>query len=326
LKKSPGGLKRFIAEVLDDAAASGGIMGGAFPGTIRYDEPLASHTTFRVGGPADCWVRPCGAYFPVFAASLLRLARRDGIAVFMLGGGANLVVSDRGIRGIVLDMGGWTGAEVAADGNTVLVRSGTNGDFLADGFAGQGLGGLEFLAGMPGSVGGMVWMNARAMEMSVSSVLVETEIIDEALTRMTLPARAEDFSYKKSPFQNRGALILAARFALTRRPPEDIRRKAALNRAFREERGHFRAPSAGSVFKNNRAFGKPSGQIIDELGLRGLSVGGAEVAPWHGNFIVNTGNASAADIRALVDIVIERVRTRFGFVLEPELIFAGEWD
>jgi UDP-N-acetylmuramate dehydrogenase len=168
-------------------------------------------------------------------------------------------------------------------------------------------------------------MNARAYEKSVSGALLETEILDESLVPRGVPFRAGDFGYKKSPFQGRDILILSARFALERRPPPEIRREIEDHRRDRETRGHYRFPSAGSAFKNNRAFGKPAGKIIDELGLRGFSVGGARVAPWHGNFIINTGNASAGDIRALTETIAARVRAARGLDLEPEILFVGEW-
>ncbi|GHV82092.1 UDP-N-acetylenolpyruvoylglucosamine reductase [Spirochaetia bacterium] len=308
-----------------------------FSGDIRFDEPMSRHTTFKVGGPADVWVRPDGACFPEYAAALLRAARSADVPVFILGGGANLVVADRGIRGIVLDTGDWTGWDFSAgdisSGNaaekgaghlfTVTVRSGTAVDALVDAAAERGWGGLEFLAGMPGTVGGVIWMNARCMEKSVSDVLVEVEILDEDFNRVMVPYNPADFAYKKSPFQKRDVLILSARFKVSKRAGEESRREAEALRRDRETKGHFRAPSAGSAFKNNRAFGKPTGKIIDDLGLRGFSVGGAAVAPWHGNFIINTGNATAADILALVDALTEKVRTEAGITLEPEILFVG---
>ncbi|GHT75071.1 UDP-N-acetylenolpyruvoylglucosamine reductase [Spirochaetia bacterium] len=311
-----------------------------FSGDIRFDEPMSLHTTFKVGGLADVWVRPDSACFPEYAAMLLRAARSAGVPVFVLGGGANLVVADRGIRGIVLDTGGWTGWDFAAgdvpNGNTaengarhlftVAVRSGTAVDTLVDAAAECSRGGLEFLAGMPGTVGGAVWMNARCMEKSVSDVLGEVEILDEDFNRMIVPYNPADFAYKKSPFQGRDVLILSARFRISKRAGEESRREADTLRRDREAKGHFRAPSAGSAFKNNRAFGKPTGKIIDDLRLRGFSVGGAAVAPWHGNFIINTGNARAADIRALADTVTCQVREKVGVTLEPEILFVGDWD
>jgi UDP-N-acetylmuramate dehydrogenase len=293
-----------------------------FRGDIRYHEPLSEHTTFRVGGPADVWIRPVGDMFPAYAAVLLDRARSAGIPVFILGGGANLVVSDRGVRGVVLDTGGWSGGGEPG----TAIPGGTPVDKAVDTLAGRGLGGLEFLAGMPGSVGGAVWMNARCYGQSVSDILLETEILDESFRRIWVPFKAEEFAYKKSPFQNRDVIILQARFRLYPRPSAEIRREMEAHRRDREAKGHYRFPSAGSAFKNNRAFGKPTGQIIDELGLRGFSIGGASVAPFHGNIIINTGNATASDIRALMEAVAARVKAALGFSLEPEILFAGDWD
>jgi UDP-N-acetylmuramate dehydrogenase len=222
----------------------------------------------------------------------------------------------------VLDTGGWQG--VAAEASGLLARSGTPVDEAAAAAAAAGLGGLEFLAGMPGTVGGAVWMNARCYGKSVSDVLAETEILDEAGARRWIPARPEDFGYKKSPFQGQRALILSARFALKPRPEAEIRREMEEHRRDREAKGHYRYPSAGSVFKNSRDFGKPAGKIIDELGLRGLAIGGAQVAPWHGNIIINTGTASASDIRALTEEVAARVKAALGLRLEPEILFVGD--
>jgi UDP-N-acetylmuramate dehydrogenase len=299
-----------------------------FTGDLAYDEPMARHTTFRVGGPADLWIRPRGEGFPEFAAALLGTARSRGVPVFILGGGANLVIADRGIRGIVLDTSGWTGWELgegAGGSRSMRVRSGTAVDDAVEAAAAAGLSGLEFLAGMPGSAGGAVWMNARCYERSVSDLLAETGILDESLRPLTLPFEAAGFGYKKSPFQDRDVLILAAGFTLSLRPREEIYREMADHRRDREEKGHYRFPSAGSAFKNNRAFGKPTGMIIDELGLRGFTLGGAAVAPFHGNIIINTGTAAAADIRALTEELIRRVRAARGITLEPEILFAGDW-
>jgi UDP-N-acetylmuramate dehydrogenase len=290
---------------------------------------MSGHTTFQTGGPADLWIRPAGDCFPDYGAALLRFAQARGIPVFILGGGANLVVADAGIRGIALDTGGYTGALFPQDAGgglpRVLVKAGTPMDALVDEAAERGWSGLEFLAGMPGTVGGAVWMNARCMEQSMSGVLEAAVILDEERRRVTVPLGPADFSYKKSPFQDRDALILAA--VLRARPgsPERIRAEAARLRQDREQKGHYRAPSAGSVFKNNRAFGAPAGKIIDELGLRGLAIGGAMVAPWHGNFIINTGNAASADIRALTEALRERVHAARGIRLEPEIRFVGAW-
>jgi UDP-N-acetylmuramate dehydrogenase len=298
---------------------------------------MAGHTSFQVGGPAEVWARPSGDCFPGFAAALLEKARALELPLFILGGGANLVVADQGIRGIVLDTTGWTGwdfsespgagksGDPGESGVSMRVRSGTPADMAANAAAERGYGGLEFLAGLPGVIGGAVWMNARCYDRQVSDPLLRTEVLefagDEGPRRLWVPRAAEEFGYKKSPFQEREVLILTAEFRLEKRDPRAIRAEMAALRKDREDKGHYRLPSAGSVFKNNHGFGKSAGKIIDELGLRGLRSGGAQVAPWHGNIIVNTGGATADDIRRLTDMVADRVKRETGFDLEREIIF-----
>jgi len=292
---------------------------------IRYNEPMAAHSTFKVGGPADCWLRPSGDGFSAFAAALFAAAHAGDIPVFTLGGGANILVADAGIRGIVLDTGGWAGETGQRRQEGILeFRAGTSLDSAAEIAAEAGLSGLEFLAGMPGSIGGAVWMNARCYGQEIADVLAETEVIDFSGSkpeRVRLPANKSEFSYKHSPFQGRDSLILSASFHLIPGETQHIRATMDSHRKDRETKGHYRYPSAGSVFKNNPRFGKPTGQIIDELGLCGLQKGGAQVAPWHGNIIVNTGGACAADIRALIEEIAARVKAATGFDLEPEVLF-----
>jgi UDP-N-acetylmuramate dehydrogenase len=301
-----------------------------FIGEMRYDEPLARHTTFRVGGPADLWVRPAPEVFAGYAACLFSEAALRGVPVFILGAGANLVVSDKGIRGIVLDTGAWSGCrfppESAAEDGDAVILSGTPLDEVAEKAASLGWGGLTFLAGMPGTMGGAVWMNARCYGKSVSDVLAETESLERNGNRVRAPARAEEYGYKKSPFQRGDALILSVTCGLTRRERPALYAETESYRRDRTAKGHYRFPSAGSAFKNNPDFGEPVGAIVDRLGLRGLRVGGAQVAPWHGNLIINTGGATASDIRDLTTRVAALVKRRAALTLEPEILFAGDWQ
>jgi UDP-N-acetylmuramate dehydrogenase len=296
---------------------------------VRYNEPMSEHCTFKAGGPADCFIRPSGEGFPEFAATLIANARTENIPVFFLGGGANILVADAGIRGIVVDTGDWKGETGHRQKEGILeFRAGTSLDSAAEIAAEAGLSGLEFLAGMPGSIGGAVWMNARCYGREIADALFETEIIDFSAPQpepQRLPAHRSEFGYKFSPFQKRDVLILSTAFQLTPGDKDKIRAEMDAHRADREVKGHYRYPSAGSVFKNNPAFGKPSGKIIDELGLCGIRKGGAQVAPWHGNIIINSGGASASDIRALIDEVATQVKAATGFVLETEVLFVGEW-
>jgi UDP-N-acetylmuramate dehydrogenase len=309
---------------------------------FRFNEPMSGHTSFQVGGPADCWVKPLGDASFDFAAALIDAAKEENIPLFILGKGANILVSDKGIRGIVLDSTGWTGEKMGAaaiaansaedsigtDSAVMIFRSGTSADEAAKAAAARGLGGLEFLAGMPGSMGGALWMNARAYEKEMADTVICAEIIDfsalKAIRRIIQTNKSE-FSYKSSPFQNLHCLILSVYCSLHPRDKKEICSEMETYRMDREAKGHYRFPSAGSVFKNNRSFGKPTGQIIDELGLKGFSIGGAQIAPFHGNIIINTGSAAAHDIRSLIELTAEKIKKSTGYIPEPEIIFIGDW-
>ncbi|MDR2729950.1 MAG: UDP-N-acetylmuramate dehydrogenase [Treponema sp.] len=291
----------------------------------RHSEAMSAHTTFKVGGNADFWLRPSGGNFPFFLTEFFKQAKTADIPVWVLGGGANILVSDNGIRGIVLDTGGWAGASV--NDKHISFRSGTPLDGASEIAAAIGLSGLEFLAGMPGSIGGGVWMNARCYGSEVSDILSAVEIIDYGKVEPEIikVSAIEGFAYKKSPFQGKKQFILSAEFNLKADGKQVIRKRMGKNRADRKEKGHYLFPCAGSAFKNNRDFGKPAGQIIDELGLRGRSIGGAQIAPFHGNIIINTGNATASDIRALMDDVAAKVKDATNLTLEPEVLLVGGW-
>jgi len=298
---------------------------------IRRNEVMKDHTTFKIGGEADFWLCPGGDGFITFCASLLNITRKEKIPLFVLGGGANIVVSDKGIRGIVLDTSKWKGEYTGASNKNedeLIFKSGTSVDEAVDAAFSKGLCGLEFLAGMPGTIGGAVWMNARCYSSEVADVLSYVEILcmekDEYSVKQIDVKNGAGFSYKKSPFQEMDCLILSAAFNLKKGEKEKSLREMNKNREDRLKKGHYLFPSAGSAFKNNRDFGKPTGQIIDELGLKGFKIGGAQIAPFHGNIVINTGNASAADIRALMDEVAAKVKKETGFVLEPEVLFIGD--
>ncbi|MCL2007846.1 MAG: UDP-N-acetylmuramate dehydrogenase [Treponema sp.] len=302
-----------------------------FSGVLHYERPMSFHTSFKIGGNADVYLRPDKDIFLDYSRKLLLEAKKEGIPVFILGAGANILVSDKGIRGIVLDTGSYEGiiGEIKQPSGEetieVKVLSGTGVDAFVDKLSSFSLSGMEFLAGMPGSIGGAVWMNARCYGKSISDVLLETEILDEEFRIKTIPALKEDFDYKKSPFQAKENLILSASFSLQHADRGDILDLMGFNRQDRREKGHFRHPSAGSAFKNNGDFGEPTGKIIDDLGLKGFSIGGAMVSPLHGNIVFNTGDAGAIDVKKLLDEVARRVKEERGFTLESEILFIGEW-
>lgn len=287
---------------------------------LRQNEPLSRHTTFRIGGPADYFVTPSTE---AQALAALKLAREAGLSPFILGGGANILVSDYGVRGLVIDM--TAVADITVEGCDLVAGAGAPISEAAAAAADAGLGGLDFLYAMPGSTGGAVWMNARCYGSSVVDVLSAVRYIDEDLEVRDYLPRPQDFDYKVSPFQGGRRLIVSARFGLQREDPQLIRERMRHNESDRRAKGHFDAPSAGSVFKNNRNFGEPTGKIIDSLGLRGYSVGRAKISDNHANIFVNTGGASASDMRSLIELVATEVREKLGLELEREVLYAGDW-
>ena len=219
------------------------------------------------------------------------------------------------------------------ENDLVIAEAGATMKELVDFCIENGLSGFEEFAGLPGTVGGALYMNARCFEKSVSDNLYETHWLEEIdgeykNKNINFEEDVKNWDYKKSPFQKSGKIIKSGTFRI--KPVENeyfknaVRSKSAGYIKGREERGHFKFPSAGSVFKNNHEFGMPSGKIIDETGLRGYRIGGAQIAEFHGNFIVNTGNASADDVKGLVKTAQKAVKEKFGFDLEPEIIFIDE--
>jgi UDP-N-acetylmuramate dehydrogenase len=305
---------------------------------FALDEPMSRHTSFRIGGAADALVRPN----TVEELRRLYVALRAGnIPCFVLGAGANILVSDKGIRGVVLDLGDLRGLERldAGEENSLLrAWAGTPMSEVSEFAAGLELSGLEFIYCMPGSVGGSVWMNARCYERALCEVLRRVEYlepdgrqaslsVDEAQGARVSGSAGEagGWGYKRSPFQGRPWVILNAIFALRRGDRRSMQAEMRRIREDREGKGHFLYPCAGSVFKNDRRFGAPSGQIIDSLGLKGRSIGGARISDLHGNIIVNTGGATAQEVLALVRLVERQVEEAYGYRLEREILLVGDW-
>jgi UDP-N-acetylmuramate dehydrogenase len=288
----------------------------------RLDEPMSEHSSFRIGGPADLYVLPADA---AEAAEVLRVCVREGVPVFLLGGGTNILVSDRGVRGAVVDLSRLAGIRV--EDSLVTALAGTPVSDVSEEACTRGLSGLEFAYSLPGSVGGAVWMNARCYGGEISDVLERVDYLQgDDLQPRRYEKNSADWGYKKSPFQVNRKVVLSASFRLRRGDPAEMRRKMRSYREDRERKGHFLHPCAGSIFKNNRAFGAPTGQLVDSLGLKGTRVGDAQIAPYHGNIFINTGNARASDMRTLIEKVEQEARTRLGFELEREVILVGEWD
>ena len=286
---------------------------------LRRDEPLAGHTTMRVGGPADllATARDVGAL-----AALVRGARAAGMPVLVLGRGSDVVVSDAGIRGLVVlsRAEGWR-----IEANRLIAEAGLSLAGAATHAQQAGLSGLEFGLAVPGTVGGAIWANAGAHGSDIAAVLESVTVLRADGTEATEPAAALGLSYRDSRFKRpAGELVLTATFSLAPADPAVI--KAGLDeiRRWRREHQPLDRPSAGSVFRNPP--GDSAGRLIDACGLRGSRLGGAAVSERHANFIVNEGGATAADIRSLAERARKAVAERFGIDLEYEIEFVGDWS
>ena len=313
----------------------------AFIGDVLTDEPLAPKTTFKVGGNADLFIAPQNYYsFQIALDALLK----NNIPFFIMGGGSNLVFSDEGFKGAVVSTCNFNDTayyplsnmspqfgKVTLKKNELLITcfSGTPMAAFVNFCTENNISGVEQFAGLPGTVGGAVFMNARCFDKSISDIIFSVSYMEIDSKAKQIKLNQERFNpsewaYKKSPYQDGNKFITTATFLLTQKKASENKQIVAECKKYIGERvskGHFKFPSAGSVFKNNHAFGKPSGQIIDEAGLRGTTIGGAKVADFHGNFIINTGNAKASEIKSLVQLVQDKVKQNFGFSLEPEIIF-----
>lgn len=296
-----------------------------FKGVIKFEEPLRNYTTFKVGGKARVFAEPENAESLQF---LLAELSREKVPSFILGGGSNLVPQDEDLECFVISTKKL--CNISYENGMIFAESGASIKSITDFCVANSLSGLENFGGLPGSVGGACYMNARCYETSFSDVLISVKYLDfeiDEKTGYSIPVvkdyffDIEDWDYKKSPFQNTKKVILQVALRVKAGNQAEIKEKSEHFVKDREEKGHFKFPSAGSVFKNNRDFGKPSGKIIDECGLRGNAVGDAQIAPWHGNFIINRENASATDIRTLVENTKKTVSEKTGFNLECEILF-----
>ncbi len=292
--------------------------------SVSFDEPLSARTTFRIGGPADAWVEP---RTEAALATLVAALRASGLPWVALGGGANVLASDSGFRGVVVSTRGL--ASIERDGNLIRAGAGARVTELVAAALGASLAGLEFAAGLPGSVGGAVYMNARCYDREFADILSTARRLDpDGVIREDAIERGV-WAYKRTPFMPGGALegsiVLGASFRLEPGDAAALAARARELEADRRAKGHFDHPCAGSMFKNDRAFGRPTGRILDELGFRGRRVGDAAVSEKHANIFVNLGSARAADMKALVEAARAAALEAYGFVLEPEVVFLGDF-
>ncbi len=277
-------------------------------------EPLARHTTFKIGGPAALFAAPQNEGQLLQALALCRAA---GIRHTLMGRGSNLLFADEGFDGVVLCLDG-VQEGISVQQNNITAWAGVSLGRLCTAAAAAGLSGLEFAMGIPGSVGGAVYMNAGAYGGEVKDVLAEVSFADEAGEVRTLPAGALQLGYRTSVFQRqKGWCILSARFALHLDAPQRIDAAMAEYLARRRAKQPLDLPSAGSAFK--RPQGAFAAALVEQCGLKGFRVGGAAVSEKHSGFVVNLGGASCADVLRLTDEVARIVKEQTGFLLEREV-------
>jgi UDP-N-acetylmuramate dehydrogenase len=283
---------------------------------VRTSEPLARHTSFKVGGPAALFAEPRTVEE---LRAVLSLSREQRVPSFLLGGGTNLLVSDKGFPGVVIRLAGEF-TTFYYQGLTVVCGAGVQLSALAMDACRKGFSNLEFAVGIPGTLGGALVMNAGAHGGETGRTVLEAHVLDRELQLQTLTGGQLSFVYRQGILPP-GAIVCRVIIGLAIGRREEIQERCRRNFRFRRER-QPRQPNAGSVFKNPP--GQAAGRLLEEAGLKGLREGGAMISPLHANFIVNCGNATSADILALIERARGAVREKYGVDLELEIGLLGE--
>ena len=286
---------------------------------VLVDEPMKRHTTFRIGGPADFFLLPSTVDE---VRGILEICREEELPYFILGNGSNLLVSDKGYRGVIIQLYR-NFSNISVEGNEICASSGALLSQIAAAARNASLTGFEFAGGIPGTLGGAVFMNAGAYGGELKDVLKEAVVMTEQGEILTLPVEKQDMGYRTSRIKKAGYLVLEARLVLKQGDMDKIRDITKDLTEKRVSKQPLEYPSAGSTFK--RPEGYFAGKLIMDAGLRGYQVGDAQVSEKHCGFVINKGNATAADVLTLIENVREKVQEQFGVTLEPEVKFLGEF-
>ncbi len=286
---------------------------------IKLNEPMAAHTTFRIGGPADVFAVPENADQ---AAVILGICREEGVPFFILGNGSNLLVSDSGFRGVVIQIYRNMSA-LKTEGQRITAEAGASLASVSAAARDASLTGLEFASGIPGTVGGAVVMNAGAYGGEIKNVLEEAVVLTDRGQIRTVAASDLGLAYRTSVIREKGYTVVRAVFRLEKGETDAIRMTMQDLARRRIEKQPLEYPSAGSTFK--RPEGYFAGKLIMDAGFRGYCVGDACVSEKHCGFIINKGHATAADVKKLMQEVTDGVFSRFGVRLEPEVRFLGDF-
>lgn len=286
-----------------------------YPGEIRFDEPIAPYTSLKIGGPAEAMV------FPRSSAEVILLMERIGqhrLPYFILGGGSNLIVRDGGLPGVVVHLKHLSRIAFQ-EPDTLLADAGVSYPKLSTEAMAKGLSGLEFAAGIPGTVGGAIAMNAGIPGEETASVLSSVTLVDEEARVKTLPKEAIQFGYRTAALPK--GIVTSASFRLTLAAPAEVEQKLKRLLKRRRETQPLSFPNVGSVFTNPP--GDYAGRLVESVGLKGFRIGDAQISERHGNFIINLGNAKAGEVLALVAEMQTRVKERHGIDLELEAKVVG---
>lgn len=289
------------------------------PYDVWTDELMQGHTTFRVGGPADVFLE-IGS--PEQFSKVLRFLKEEKQPYFVFGNGSNLLVSDKGVSGCMIHVGSHY-SEIRVENDHIIAQAGAMLSKVANVAAEHSLTGMEFAAGIPGSIGGAIYMNAGAYEGEMSQITESVTALNYSGEKVTLRGDEMNFGYRRSRLKKEALYASEITLKLTQGDPAQIRAKMDDLQKRRKEKQPLEYPSAGSTFK--RPEGNYAGKLIQEAGLAGASIGDAQVSEKHCGFIINKKHATAADIRALINLVQDKVKEESGIYLEPEVIFLGEF-
>lgn len=286
---------------------------------VLINEPMSRHTSFKIGGPADVLVIP-GEMGQL--GEMVRYFAAEGIPYMIMGNGTNLLVSDKGIRGVVVkiydNLQGF-----AVQGDMLEIEAGMLISKAAKLALENSLSGMEFAEGIPGTIGGAVTMNAGAYVGEMAMIAAETEYMDQKGAVITVKGEQHGFAYRTSIIQKTGGIVLKTRLKLTKDDPANIKARMEDFNFKRRNKQPLEWPSAGSVFK--RPEGHFTGKLIDDCGLRGFSIGGAQISTRHSGFIINTGGASCEEVLALIRHIQDTVSREFNVQLEPEIRIIGDF-
>ena len=294
------------------------IFAGCTAKELLLEEPMAKHTSFRIGGPADVLAQPADE---AELAALLKRAAEHAVPVTLIGNGSNLLVRDKGIRGLVIKLSNIF-SSITVDGNVLTFGSGISLAMASKKAASLSLSGMEFAVGIPGTIGGAVYMNAGAYDGEMAKVVTCVRVMDMQGKISELQASELDFAYRHTALQNSGWIVISVTVALQPGEAESIAAKMADFSQRRISKQPLELPSAGSMFK--RPPGYFAGTLIDQTGLKGYTVGGAQVSTKHAGFVVNVGGATAKDVLQLISDVQSKVFAAHGVRLEPEVLVLGE--